>query len=122
SGLWLALRNRSSLPRPAPAPTRPGPPEIPLAAPAGPRLELLDARAEDALVWGIGRFTTDDATDALDVERSVEATARAGGLPVLRFQRQGRHRAVWLWVDESSHNPMIERLEREITTALGRAR
>ncbi len=117
---WLFARRRRILPPRAPAPSRQGPAELPLWAPVPRDLELLDLRSEDALVWGIGKFITDDVTTELDVEQTVLATVAAGGRPELRFQRRGRHRQVCIWIDESSEDPTIERIGRELSLALAR--
>lgn len=108
------------LPPRAPAPTRTGPRELALSSPAPRDLELLDMQSEDALVWGIGRFVTEEFTTTLDIEGSIAATVAAGGRPELRFERRGRHRQVCLWIDESAKDPAIERLGREISLALSR--
>lgn len=108
------------LPTRAPAPTRSGPREMPLSSPVPRDLELLDMQSEDALVWGVGRFVTEEYTTNLDIEKSVLATVAAAGRPELRFERRGRHRQVCLWIDESAADPAIERLGREVALALSR--
>jgi len=108
------------LPPRAPAPTRSGPQELSLSAPEPRDLELLDMQSEDALVWGIGRFVTEEFTTTLNIEGSIAATVAAGGRPELRFERRGRHRQVCIWIDESAQDPAIERLGREISKALSR--
>lgn len=113
------LRQKLLPPR-APAPNRQGPRELPLSSPVARDLELLDMQSEDALVWGVGRFVTEEVTANLDVEKSVLATVAAAGRPELRFERRGRHRQVCLWIDESARDPAIERLGREVALALSR--
>ena len=117
-GLWLALRKRPWFPEAAPEPVKKGPPRVFLTAPrlAGP--QLLEAREEEALVWGIGHFVAEEPTRRLDLPATVRATARAAGLPQLRFQQARYPREVWLWVDEAADDPAIERITDEVEAAL----
>jgi hypothetical protein len=117
-GVWLTLGRRRWLPEPAPAPTRKGPPRVflPPANLAG--AQLLDARQQEALVWGIGRFIADEPTRRLDMAATVKATAASGGIPALRFERAVYQREVWLWVDETADDPALARLADEVETAL----
>lgn len=119
-GTAFVARKRKLLPPRASSLTRGGPLELPLSVPVPRNLELLDVRSEDALVWGVGRFVTDDVTTVLDIERTVLATAAAGGRPELRFERRGRHRTVCIWIDQSAKDPQIERLGHELCLALSR--
>jgi hypothetical protein len=79
---------------------------------------LLDARQQEALVWGIGRFIADEPTRRLDMAATVKATAAGGGIPALRFERAVYQREVWLWVDETADDPALARLADEVETAL----
>jgi len=117
-GLWLALRKRSWYPPPAPQPSKKGPPRVFLAPPqlAGP--QLLAPREEEALVWGIGHFVAEEPTRRLDLPATVRATARAAGLPELRFHQARYPREVWLWLDEAADDPAVQRLAEEIESAL----
>jgi hypothetical protein len=117
-GVWLTLGRRRWLPEPAPAPTRKGPPRVflPPANLAG--AQLLDARQQEALVWGIGRFIADEPTRLLDMAATVKATAAGGGIPALRFERAVYQREVWLWVDETADDPALARLADEVEAAL----
>ena len=109
-GLWASLRRRRWLPPPAPPPSRPGPPRAFLPPPAPPRgPELLDARQQETLVWGIDSFVAEELTRRLDLPATVRATAKAAGLPRLCFRQARYHREVWLWVDEAADDPMIAR-------------
>ena len=118
AGLWLALLKRRWFPLPAPEPTRKGPPRVFLSPPvlAGP--QLLEAREEEALVWGIGHFIAEEPTRRLDLPATVRATARAGGVPQLLFHQARYPREVWLWVDEAADDPALARLADEIEAAL----
>lgn len=120
AGATIWARRRKMLPPRAPAPTKQGPPVLPLSIPVARDLELLDMRSEDALVWGIGKFVTDDITTTLDIERTVAATVANAGRPELRFERRGRHRRVCIWIDESSNDATMERFGRELSLALSR--
>ncbi|MCP4657708.1 MAG: formylglycine-generating enzyme family protein [bacterium] len=114
----VVLYGRRGLPDPAPAPTRKGPPQVFLETPELPGLQLLDSREEEALVWGIGCFVADEPTRRLDLPATVRATARAGGIPRLRFHQARYHREVWLWLDAAADEPAILRLANEIETSL----
>jgi hypothetical protein len=117
-GLWLALRHRRWFPAPAPEPVKKGPPRVFLTPPhlAGP--QLLAPREQEALVWGIGQFIAEEPTRRLDLAATVRATARAGGIPHLRFHLARHPREVWLWIDEAAEDPAIQRLAGEIEAAL----
>ncbi len=117
-GLWLALRRRSWLPAPEPLPSREGPPRVFLTPAPLPGLQLLDARQEDALVWGIGHFVAEEPTRRLDAAATVRATAREAGIPRLIFHRARYHREVWLWVDEAVDDPTLLLLAEEIQASL----
>lgn len=102
--LFFALRRRRYLPSPAPLPTVPGPARcfVDLPRPqAGFPVRFLDRAAQEALVYGIGQFTSALSTRRLDVSRSVRATAAAAGAPMLHFLRARHSREVFLWLDES---------------------
>ncbi|HNN96178.1 MAG TPA: hypothetical protein PKI03_28080, partial [Pseudomonadota bacterium] len=125
--LFLGLRRRRYLPPAVPAPTRPGPrqivPELP-TSPGGLRLRLLDLRSREALVWGIGRFVSEQKTRALDVQKTVAATAAHAGMPRLRFLHARHQREVWLWIDESaarsahSYGALLRQLAQELVLSL----
>ena len=116
--LWLTLRRRSWLPAPAPLPSREGPPRVFLTPAPLPGLQLLDARQEDALVWGIGHFVSEEPTRCLDAAATVRATAREAGIPRLIFHRARYHREVWLWVDEAADDPTLPLLADEVGASL----
>ncbi len=120
-GLWTALSRRWSLPEPVRVP----PGAVPVESPPPPMLLaspiLLDASARDDLVAGVGRYETDRPSRLLDAARTVTATAAGGGVPSLVYLREGEHRAVWLWIDESSDRPLLERVADETTRALASA-
>ena len=117
-GLWRYQRRRSWLPEPATAPIREGPPRVfpqppPLSGP-----QLLDARQQESLVWGIGRFIAEEPSRKLDLSATVAATARRGGLLEIRFQRASYQREVWLWLDEAAEDTTLVRLADEVETTL----
>ncbi len=118
AGLWRALRGRSWFPEPAPEPVRKGPPRVFLSPPEAIGFQLLASREEEALVWGIGHFVSDEVTRRLDLPATVRATARAGGVPHLLFHQARYPREVWLWIDEAADDPEIPRLADEVATAL----
>jgi formylglycine-generating enzyme required for sulfatase activity len=113
-------RRRIDIPVPEASPDA-GPAWLPLPklTPTGPA--LLDPDALRAAVWGVERFVSDDETRAIDIDSTVAATARAGGLPTMRFEHAVYAREVWLWRDEMVQEPTIDRvlaeLERSLTLA-----
>ncbi|MEM9488580.1 MAG: hypothetical protein AAGC55_05520, partial [Myxococcota bacterium] len=78
-GKWLPLPAVLRLPRPAVV-ISPGPA---LTIRADSEALLLDASDEQTLVWGVGRFVSDQDSRDLDIERTVAETAAAFGRPVL---------------------------------------
>lgn len=117
-GLWRYQRRRSWLPEPAVAPLREGPPRVfpqppPLSGP-----QLLDARQQESLVWGIGRFVAEEPSYKLDLSATVAATARRGGVLDIRFQRTSYQREVWLWLDEAAEDTTLVRLADEVENTL----
>jgi len=116
--LWLALRRRNWQPEPASEPVQKGPPRVFLSPPGPTGLQLLLPREEEALVWGIGHFVAEEPTRRLDLHATVRATARAAGLPHLRFHLARHPREVWLWIDEAADDPAIPRLADEVAAAL----
>ncbi|HNE39549.1 formylglycine-generating enzyme family protein, partial [Accumulibacter sp.] len=117
-GAWWRLRKLCWLPAAAPPPTRPGAPRIFLAPPAATGAQLLDTPQQDILVWGIGRFLSDEATRRLDLAATVKATARRAGIAELRFVRASEQREVWLWLDETAEDSALARLADEIQATL----
>ncbi len=83
--------------------------------------ELLDRAQQRTLVWGVGRFVSEDPTDRVDLPRTVDRTARAAGVPTIVRQRATYPREVWLWQDERTEDPAIEELAEEIATSLRKA-
>ncbi len=95
-----------------------GPKWLPLPDLVGGGPELLDSEQLRTLIWGIGRFVSEDLTDHIDLRCTAEATARAGGIPELRYQHAKYPQEVWLWQDETASNPALERLASELETSL----
>ena len=117
-------RNDLTLPEVLKTPLAKGPPRIFPSAPdshSGVVPRLLDRQQAEAVVWGIGRFVSEDRTKTLDVPDSVRATVRAGGLPQLRFHSARHTREVWFWLDDSlADDSPLRRLATELSTALRR--
>jgi hypothetical protein len=131
-GFWLWLRRRIQgwLPMAEPQPSEGGGLGYVLPRASIPRratpLALLTKQEEEALVWGIGRFTSAETTRQLDVRASVRATAAAAGCTSLRFHAQRHEREVWLWIDESAGvgeglDQSLEQIAADIRQALTRA-
>lgn len=80
---------------------------------------LLDDKDEEDLVWGVGRFVSDELSHALDIDRTVHETAAAYGRPVLRYEAARYNREVWLWLDESMDSPVARHLARDLAHTLG---
>ncbi len=117
-GVWSHLRRRRFVPAPAPPPTRQGPPRVFLTPPTLQEPQFLDTRQQETLVWGISRFIADAPTPRLDLAATVHATARAGGLPTLRYQPATYQREVWLWVDDTAEDSAMTRLADEVEATL----
>jgi hypothetical protein len=117
-GLLLYQWRRSWLPEPAVAPLGAGPPRVCPQPPPLPGPQLLDARQQESLVWGIGRFIAEESSRKLDLSATVAATARHGGLLEIRFQRASYQREVWLWLDEAAEDTTLVRLADEVETTL----
>ncbi len=81
-------------------------------------LQLLGPRDQEALVWGIEHFVSEEPTPHLDLPGTVRETARAGGVPQARFRLARHAREVWLWVDDSSSDSAPARLASEIEASL----
>ncbi len=122
--LYRLRRSDLTLPEVLKAPLAKGPPRILPSAPdshSGVVPRLLDRQQAEAVVWGIGRFVSEDRTKTLDVPDSVRATVRAGGLPQLRFHPARHTREVWFWLDDSlADDSPLRRLATELSTALRR--
>jgi formylglycine-generating enzyme required for sulfatase activity len=84
-------------------------------------VELLAADEIRKLVWSIGRFVSEDLTRHVDIARTVQATAHAGGMAVMHYQHVIHPREVWLWVDEATQDLAMHRLIWELQYSLGRA-
>jgi formylglycine-generating enzyme required for sulfatase activity len=117
-GLWVKLSRRSWLPEKDSEPAKKGPPRAFLSLPEGAGPQLLQPDEQDALVWGIGHFVAEERTRRLDLPATVRETARAGGIPHLRFHQARHPREVWLWIDEAAEDPAIPRIAAEIEAAL----
>jgi formylglycine-generating enzyme required for sulfatase activity len=118
--LWLYYRRRARLP-PSADPLQAGPAWLPLLALESRGPELLDADAVRTLIWGVGRFVSEEFTCQLNLRRTVTATARAGGIATIHYQRAVYPREVWLWQDASTQDPTLERLTEELVSSLNRA-
>ncbi len=116
--LWRRLRGKSWVPARTPLPPLPGPPRVFLSPPSLRGAQLLSPREQETLVWGIGRYVSEEATRRLDLPATVKATARAGGLPELCFERARYPREVWIWTDETADDPALGRLAGEIEALL----
>ena len=97
--LWWRYNRRIDIP-PAEESPGPGPAWLPLFAPEPIGPELLNRDELRAAVWGVERFVSEDETHRVDVGNTVAATAKAGGLPTIRFEPAVYQREVWLWRDE----------------------
>ncbi|HOW60952.1 MAG TPA: formylglycine-generating enzyme family protein [Candidatus Contendobacter sp.] len=75
---------------------------------------LIDARTRRQLVWNIERFVADDPTRRLNLTKTVDQTARAGGFVRFCFESAVYERAIWFWLDRH----LESRTPREITAQL----
>lgn len=116
--VWILAGKKRMLPEAKPRAIKTGP--LSLSSSVGEAApELLSHAERDRVVYGIGRYVSDEQTRVLDVERSVLATSQAAGVPELRYCAARYPREVWLWVDESADNPLMDRLADDISSALG---
>ena len=119
AGVWLKQRRNLGLTR-RPVATdagcdcQPSPLKADLCA-------LLSRAEAEAAAWGLGRFVTDEETRTLDLDASVRATADAGGVPVLRFERAHHERGVWLWTDASAEEEVVADYARALGAAFSDA-
>src|SRR5262245_13890287 len=122
AGAFLSwrYRRRIDIPPPEAVPDA-GPAWLPLLKldPTGP--ELLEPEALRSAVWGVERFVSEDETHAIDVDETTAATARAGGLPTIRFEHATYPREVWLWRDEMVQDLTVDRVLTELERSLSRA-
>jgi formylglycine-generating enzyme required for sulfatase activity len=120
--VWLR-RNDLALPPVLPAPPDKGPSDILPTVPAGDAapLRLVSLAEQDALIFGIGRFVSEDRTRHLDLAGSVAKTAQLGGCPQLVFAAARYPREVWFWLDDSlALDHPLRRLEHELSQTLRR--
>jgi len=80
--------------------------------------ELLTIQDMRNAVWRIDHFVSEDATQSLDLRMTVNATAKAGGLPELRHCKAVYPREVWLWADLQTRSSIMKNLIGEITKSL----
>ena len=83
---------------------------MPLSSAKTTLTEFIDREALRTAVWGVERFVSEDELPAIDVDRTVAATAQAGGLPTIRHQHAVYPREVWLWHDVMVQDPTISRI------------
>ncbi len=114
--LTLAWRYWRRFPviKPAPARYR-GAGWQPLPPPPRDDSALIDARSRRQLVWNIERFIADDPTRRLNLSRTVNETAQAGGFTRLHFQPAVYARDIWFWLDRH----LEWRTPREVAAQLG---
>ncbi len=115
SGLVL-FRRREDPPPPPPPPPAARAPASRMHHPL-----LLTPRDQDDVVWGMTQHQSDVASQRIDIEATIEATAAAGGIPELRFERRQQQDGAWLWLDRTAPMPELERLADELAHTLDRA-
>ena len=129
-GVVLQLVERKPLlPTPELLPTRPGPLRVlPASVPlARGTAAMLSRREEEIVVWGIGRFVSEEPSPRLDLRRTILATCDAAGQPVLSYLRMRHSREVWLWRDTSlgtyadGREAGVMQLAADLRAALGQA-
>jgi formylglycine-generating enzyme required for sulfatase activity len=117
---WQNRRDRD-IPPAEDLPDAGGPDWLPLPELAISGSSLLAPDDLRAAIWGVERFVSEDETERIDVNRTVDATADAGGIPSLRFSHAIYPREVWLWHDtltqDSSVAQVIEEVEHSLTRA-----
>jgi formylglycine-generating enzyme required for sulfatase activity len=118
--LWRRFRRYPEIPR-LPSPSPDAPAWLPLLSRPPIPGELLSREAQQRLVWGVERHITEELSPRLDLDRTVDQTARAGGLAELRYEHETYVREVWLWYDEATEDPLPKRLAFEVAGLLERA-
>jgi formylglycine-generating enzyme required for sulfatase activity len=74
------------------------------------------------MIWSIDRYVSEDPTRLLDLEATVNATARAAGEPHIVHEHLSFPRQVWLWCDQKSARPQLQQcLVDEVRKALDQA-
>ncbi|HNN54402.1 MAG TPA: hypothetical protein PKO07_25450, partial [Pseudomonadota bacterium] len=132
TGIGIALRRflrRPLLPTAEPLPARRGPLQL-LPAPVSltrGTTAMLSQREQEIVVWGIGRFVSEEPSPRLDLRSTIAATCESAGLPQLRYQRLRHSREVWLWTDTSlgayadGREAGVMQLSADLRAALGQA-
>jgi formylglycine-generating enzyme required for sulfatase activity len=121
-GAFLRWRYNRRFDVPPPdAPPQAGPEWLPLPELESTGPELLHRDELHTAVWGVERFVSDEETHAIDVDHTVAATARAGGLPTIRFEPAVYPREVWLWRDEMVQDATVDRVLDELERSLSLA-
>ena len=70
--------------------------------------------------WAVERFIAAQPTRNLDVPRTVAATCKQGGIPVLHYQFARYPKEIWLWHDKQNHSPAAQQLLEELSQGLSR--
>jgi formylglycine-generating enzyme required for sulfatase activity len=96
-----------------------GPTRVLLSPPAVD-LSILEPEERESIVWGVGRFVSEEKTARIDLAATVRATAGAGGRIELRYVPRSWHREIWLWLDEAAADPRLRRVADEVEQALSR--
>ncbi|HRY16547.1 MAG TPA: hypothetical protein P5330_11835, partial [Candidatus Competibacteraceae bacterium] len=116
-GLGWRYRRRFPVIAPQPQPYR-GFGWQPLPPPARDDGALIDARTRRQLVWNIERFIADDPTRRLNLVKTVDQTAQAGGFVQLCYQPAVYERAIWFWLDRHLECRTPKELAAQLSTTL----
>ena len=120
AGVLWRWRLRRNDPEPPPEVRAGGPTHYFLHAPKGGG-RLLGPDEEAQAAWSVGRYLSEDTTPNLDLDRTIAATAQAGGVPHLVFAQATKHHRVWLWLDSATEDPtaraLVDDLHRALTEA-----
>ncbi|MCP5043692.1 MAG: hypothetical protein GY944_21905, partial [bacterium] len=121
AGLIIHRYRRAEAPK-APVAQRPGrvraPPTILKPSHVSP---LIDREDERSMVWGVGRFASEDSTDRLDLPRTVSAIAASGGIASVVYEAAVYERQIWIWRDEDTTDDRLTVLAQEVERSLRRA-
>lgn len=82
---------------------------------------LIDARDRRQLVWNIEHFVSDDPTRRLDLQQTVDATAKAGGYVQLHFKPAVYDREIWFWLDRQLDRTTPRTAVHQLTATLAAA-
>ena len=89
--------------------------------PSTDSIPLISSQDRLSAVWQIERYLADESRTKLQLERTVYATAQAGGVIQPRFELMYRERSVWFWLDRRLQSTIANDAVVELLATLSRA-